>query len=170
MRKASSVAVMMLVVMVAIGCTKQPGTPALATSDTMSTAEPMTGPRIVYPNGNVVGLELAIDSETRAQGLMYRDSLRPNTGMLFAFEQDGEYPFWMKNTMIPLDMIWIDQRHRIVHVKDNVPPCKADPCPSYAPNAISRYVLELPAGEAKKQNLKVGDALQFHGLENVLVR
>jgi uncharacterized membrane protein (UPF0127 family) len=149
-------------------CTKAPAADAAATTSTQP--PPANGPRIVYPNGNVVQLELAVDDETRAQGLMYRDSLRPGTGMLFVFQQDGEYPFWMKNTIIPLDMVWIDQRRTIAHVKSDVPPCKADPCPSYPPNASARYVLELPAGEANKQGLKAGDALRFEGLENVAPR
>jgi uncharacterized membrane protein (UPF0127 family) len=87
---------------------------------------------------------------------------------MFLFPKSGDYPFWMKNTLIPLDMIWIDEGKKIVHVAANVPPCKADPCPSYPPNANAKYVLELAAGVAAKHGLKNGDVLRFVGLENVV--
>jgi uncharacterized membrane protein (UPF0127 family) len=76
----------------------------------------------------------------------------------------------MKNTLIPLDMIWIDENRRIAHITPDVPPCKADPCPSYPPNVQARYVLELAAGVAAKHGLKDGDALRFEGMEHVVVR
>jgi len=53
--------------------------------------------------------------------------------MVFIFEDVGFYPFWMKNTLIPLDMIWLDADHRVVSVAESVPPCKADPCPTSHP-------------------------------------
>ena len=90
--------------------------------------------------------------------------------MLFFFPQSGEYPFWMKNTLIPLDMIWIDDQRRIAHVTSNVPPCKADPCPNYPPNANAKYVLELAAGVAAKHHLAKDQTLRFEGMDNVVVR
>lgn len=126
-----------------------------------------SGPRVVFPDGYTVQVELAIDDETRAQGLMFRDSLRPASGMLFFFPQDGHYPFWMKNTLIPLDMIWIDASRKVAHLKSAVPPCKADPCPSYPPNVQARYVLEVAGGVSKQHGLKAGDPLRFEGMENV---
>ena len=154
--------VALLIVMV-FGCDRSPTAPAPQPTNP-------TGPRIVLPNGTVIQVELATDDATRGQGLMYRDQLRPGTGMLFLFPRDGEYPFWMKNTLIPLDILWIDQQKRVVHVKENVEPCRADPCPNYPPNAIARYVLELSAGASRQYGLKVGDVLRFEGMENVVVR
>ena len=129
----------------------------------------VTGPRVIFPDGFVVRVEIAADDEMREQGLMFRDQLRPGTGMLFFFPQEGEYPFWMKNTRIPLDMIWIDANRRIAAIKHDVPPCKIDDCPSYPPKAVAKYVLEVSAGVAKQHGLKVGDVLRFEETENVRV-
>ena len=128
------------------------------------------GPHVTFPDGTRIWVEIAADDPTREQGLMYRDRMAPDRGMIFVFPASGDYPFWMKNTLIPLDMIWIDDQKRIVHVASNVPPCKADPCPSYPPNATARYVLETNAGVAGQHHLKNGDVLQIEGLENVTVR
>ena len=128
------------------------------------------GPRVVFPDGYVVRVEIAADEDMRAQGLMYRDQLRPASGMLFFFPQDGEYPFWMKNTHIPLDMIWIDSNRKIAHIEHDVPPCQIDDCPNYPPHAIARYVLEVAAGVAKQHRLKDGDLLRFEQTESVVVR
>lgn len=145
----------------------------VVTQDTQTTAPAppaVAGPRVIFPDGFVVNVELAADDETRAQGLMYRDQLRPGTGMLFFFPQEGHYPFWMKNTLIPLDMIWIDAGKRVAHVKYHVPPCKADPCTSHAPNTNASYVLEVAGGVAQEHGLRAGDTLRFEGVENVIIR
>ena len=91
-------------------------------------------------------------------------------GMLFLFLKSDDYPFWMKNTLIPLDMVWIDEQRRIAHVSSNVPPCKADPCPNYDPKAVAKYVLELAAGVAAKHHLANGQSVRFEGMDNVVVR
>lgn len=155
----------------ALSCA-QPSAPAPATTTTTATVAPApaAGPRIVFPDGFAVSVEVAANDETRQQGLMYRDQLAENRGMIFLFAQPGEYPFWMKNTLIPLDMIWLDASHRIVHIAHDVPPCKADPCPSYPPNARSSYVLETAAGVAARHGLKNGDVLRYEGLDNVHVQ
>ncbi len=129
-----------------------------------------SGPRVIFPDGHVVWVEIANDDELRAQGLMFRDRLAPDAGMLFLFPEDGEYPFWMKNTRIPLDMIWIDANKRVAHVKFDVPPCRADPCPSYPPHARARYVLEVAGGVARQHGLKAGDVLRFEGTDAYEVR
>lgn len=101
---------------------------------------------------------------------MFRDYLPPRTGMLFLFPEDGQFSFWMKNCRMPLDMLFIESTGRIAHIKDSVPPCPADPCPSYPSNVTSRYVLELAGGEARKLGMKVGDVLRIEGTENVVIR
>ena len=127
-------------------------------------------PRVIFPDGYAVTVEIASDDDTRQQGLMFRDHLADDRGMIFFFPQSGDYPFWMKNTLIPLDMIWIDEGLRIAHVAHDVPPCKADPCPSYPPDAKAKYVLEVAAGVAARHHLKNGDALRFERMEHVVVR
>ena len=126
-------------------------------------------PRIVLPDGTAIRVEIAADDPTREQGLMYRDQLANDRGMIFLFPKAGNFPFWMKNTLIPLDMIWIDDQKKIVHVEKNVPPCKADPCPSYDPGAFARYVLELAAGVAGRHGLANGQVLRFEAMDNVIV-
>ena len=153
-------AVMMLLAMT---CAKAPAPPPPATPQN-------AGPRVVFPDGFVVHVELAADDENRAQGLMYRDHLRPGTGMLFLFPEEGEYPFWMKNTRIVLDMIWIDSNKRIAHIAHDVQPCQVEDCPSYPPNARARYVLEVSGGVARAHGLKTGDILRFEQTEDVTVR
>ena len=150
--------------LLAIGCSAPQQTPPASPPAAVS------GPRLILPNGAAIQVELATDDATRAQGLMFRDHLADDRGMLFLFPESGEYPFWMKNTLIPLDMIWIDDQRRVAHVASNVPPCKADPCPNYPPNANAKYVLELAAGVAAKHHLANGQTLRFEGMDNVIVR
>ena len=82
-------------------------------------------------------------------------------GMLFVFPQAQPLTFWMKDTLIPLDMLFFDEAHRLVTIRTDVPPCKADPCPTYASTAPARYVLELNAGTAAKLDLRKGDVATF---------
>ena len=151
------------------GCA-QPQTAASRSASSASPAAPASGPRILLPDHSAVSVEIASDPETRTQGLMYRDRLPEDIGMIFLFPKADEYPFWMKNTLIPLDMVWIDEAHRIVHIAHDVPPCKADPCPDYPPNAKASAVLELAAGVAARHHLNVGDPLVFEGLDRTVVK
>jgi uncharacterized membrane protein (UPF0127 family) len=154
----------MLITLLGLACKPQPAVTSPAATSSAN------GPRITFPDNYVVHVEIAADDDTRQQGLMYRDRLPDATGMIFIFAQPNEYPFWMKNCLISLDMIWIDAGHKIVHVTSDIPPCKADPCPSYPPNAISSYVLEVPAGVAAQHHLANGQMLRFEGLDHVIVR
>ena len=85
---------------------------------------------------------------------MFVKEMPENEGMLFIFEKSGIYPFWMKNTLIPLDIIWLDENQNIVFIKKNALPCKEDPCPSINPNKTARYVLEINSGLVDKLNLE----------------
>ena len=159
------------ILLITLACT-QPATPpqpATTATRTQSTPAPAS-PRIIFPDNFPITVEIAADEDTRTQGLMFRDHLAEDRGMIFLFPESGEYAFWMKNTLIPLDMIWIDEAHRIAHVGHDIQPCKADPCPSYPPNARAKYVLEVAAGVAAKHHLKDGDILRFEGMEHVIVR
>ena len=158
----------MLVLLLVLGCTKpMTNTTATQPADAATQSAPpvVTGPRVILPDGFVVKVEIADDPDTRARGLMYRDHLPAGEGMLFFFPQPGEYPFWMKNTRIPLDIMWVDSNRRVAHVKYQVPPCKFDPCPSYPPNAQARYVLEVAGGVAQQHGIKAGDVLRFEGTD-----
>jgi hypothetical protein len=108
-----------------------------------------------------VNLELAVTASERAKGLMHRESLGENDGMLFVFEQEGKPGFWMKNTLISLDMIFIDSNNKIVDIMTAVP-CEKEPCKSYTPKAEAKYVLEVNAGFAEKHNIQIGDEVKLN--------
>ena len=119
--------------------------------------------QISTPNGAVIQAEIADTREKRAKGLMYRESLPKDRGMLFTFAEPQLWTFWMKNTRIPLDIIWMDGKKRIVHIERNVPTCSRtdDGCPQYQPNDNAMYVLELAAGVADALKLQRGSVLRF---------
>ena len=116
---------------------------------------------VTYPNGARLFAEVADTPAKRASGLMFRDRLAPDRGMLFVFEEAGSWTFWMKNTKIALDILWLGPDKRIVYIEENVPGCRQDPCPEYKPNREALYVLELPAGTVKREKLAKGMNLRF---------
>jgi uncharacterized membrane protein (UPF0127 family) len=89
---------------------------------------------------------------------MDREQLDTNKGMLFIFESDSFSGFWMKNTLIPLDMIFIDKDYTIVYIEQQAQPCEADPCKVYNPGVTYRYVVEVNGGWVEKNSVKVGDS------------
>lgn len=119
---------------------------------------------ITTPAGATIIAELADTTNKRARGLMFRDSLAKDRGMLFTFTEPQHWTFWMKNTRIPLDIVWMNEKKTIVHVEPNVPACRRtdDGCPQYQPNDPALYVLELAAGTAASLNLQRGSTLRFH--------
>ena len=139
-----------------------------------SAAAPLgAGPAVIplrLPSGKVLQSEVMVKDEDRAMGLMFRPSLPSDHAMLFIFDQPDFHTIWMKNCKFPIDIVWLDGDRRVVDIAPAVPPCKADPCPSYPPNARARYVLEVANGVATKHHLKDGDALRFDGMEHVIVR
>lgn len=110
-------------------------------------------------NKKCFSVEIANNDESRTRGLMYRQSLPKDSGMLFVFDKEGEYPFWMKNTLIPLDIIWIDKDKKVIYINENTQPCKTENCASYGTSKNAKYVLELNAGQVKEIGLKAGDFL-----------
>jgi uncharacterized protein len=118
-------------------------------------------PRVAMPSGAVYRLELAKTPEEQAQGLMFRESLPERAGMLFLFPEAGVHKFWMKNTMIPLDMIWLDGDGRVLFVSADTPPCRADPCQSYGPDGPAASVLEIAGGMAKREKVALGERLKI---------
>jgi len=106
-------------------------------------------------------VELAADDYSRMRGLMFRESMPRDAGMLFVFEAEYPQAFWMKNTLIALDILYFDSAGKLVSMSTHTPPCKTAYCPSYPSSAAARYVLELNAGEAEQLQLKPGARLQF---------
>jgi uncharacterized membrane protein (UPF0127 family) len=107
-------------------------------------------------------VELADTSEKQALGLMFRDHLADDHGMLFLFPGEAMRSFWMKNTRIPLDIFYFDSRLQLVSVADNAQPCRSQRCPPYPSAAPARYVLELRAGKAAELGVRPGDVLELH--------
>jgi len=102
-------------------------------------------------------VELAKTEGERERGLMDRTLLDKDKGMLFIFDKEGIYPFWMKNTLIPLDIIWLDGSGKVVFIGNNIQPCKSFICPSVIPAVNAKYVLEVNANIAESIGLGVGD-------------
>jgi uncharacterized membrane protein (UPF0127 family) len=117
--------------------------------------------QVFFPNGKVITAELAVTDAERARGLMMRENINADQGMLFVFGDEGLHAMWMKNMRIPLDFLWLDREQRIVHIEENIPPCERDPCPSYASEIPALYVLELKSGTIKDNELKLYDKVNF---------
>ncbi|MXX11221.1 MAG: DUF192 domain-containing protein [Nitrospira sp. SB0677_bin_15] len=116
------------------------------------------------PDGLIIYCEIADTPAKRSQGLMFRTRMAPDRGMLFTFpefQEPGYWTFWMKNTKMPLDILWLDQDGTIVHIERYVPVCTRTDnlCPRYRPKTAAVQVLELGAGQAATLNLNVGTQL-----------
>jgi uncharacterized membrane protein (UPF0127 family) len=114
-------------------------------------------------HGHSFQVQLATNDASRAKGLMLRKSLAPDHGMLFAFPYQAEQSFWMKDTLIPLDMLFFKKDRKLVSVQLDVPPCKADPCPTYPSSKPVTYVLELAAGTVARLGIVQGDRFSLSG-------
>jgi uncharacterized membrane protein (UPF0127 family) len=119
--------------------------------------------QVTFPNGVKINAETMRSNVELMRGLMFRESLAPGRGMLFIHPKEDTFRYWMYQTKIPLDMIWMDNDRRIVEMSLDTPPCgsSAKDCPNYGGNFKSRYVLEVNAGIARKNGLKTGDTLDF---------
>jgi len=103
-------------------------------------------------------LEVAKTTEEKSQGLMFRESLPKNHGMIFIYNEDKERSFWMKNTLIPLDLIFISSNNTIVEIKENIQPCEIENCPSYK-SKPAKYVIEINAGLSEEIGLTEGNVV-----------
>ena len=105
-----------------------------------------------------VKAEIADTPEKRERGLQFRKHLDENAGMLFTFNNDATYSFWMKNTLIPLDIIFLSKDFIIVEII-HAEPCEEEPCETYSTEKYSRYILEVNGNFTIKNNIKVGDRI-----------
>ena len=104
-------------------------------------------------------VEIADTLEKQALGLMFRDDMPDDHGMLFIFPGEAPRSFWMKNTRIPLDIIYFDSELALVSVAENAKPCRIQQCPGYPSAGPAKYVLELNAGKSSELGLATGDRL-----------
>jgi hypothetical protein len=113
-------------------------------------------------NNVTILADIAETGEQVNKGLSVRDTLDEHEGMIFVFKTPYPHSFWMKNMKFPIDIIWINEYHEVVHVEHSLDPCTNDFfCPSYRPERNSLYVLETVAGFAQKYNVTENDYVYF---------
>ena len=127
----------------------------LYASDTVHQPTNRDFAEIITPSKSKVTAEIADTPAKRSQGLMFRTNMPSDHGMLFVFRELDHWTFWMKNTKMPLDIIWLDQKGKVVHVESNVPICTRmdEGCPRYHTLKKALYVLELKAGMARHYSI-----------------
>ncbi|MAH08007.1 hypothetical protein CMI38_07205 [Candidatus Pacearchaeota archaeon] len=121
-------------------------------------------------NNQTIHLTPAITNEQKSKGLMNITNLPSNQGMIFIYNQEQTLSFWMKNTLIPLDIIFLNQNYKVVDIKHNFQPCPNDnptyhsdyPCPSYQSKQPAKYAIELNAGQANNLNIQIGKILSIN--------
>ncbi len=128
-----------------------------------STVEDIHTQDVTLPGGQVIRAEAMFDATDMLRGMMFRSSSAPDHGMLFIHRGPGSFSYWMFQTLIPLDIIWMDSSKHIVEIIADAQPCKteASKCAHYGGHEISQYVLELGGGMAKKYGLQIGDSIRF---------
>ena len=119
-----------------------------------------TGPSVEL-KGQRFDVEIADTEPARERGLMFRESMPADHGMLFLFDDNAVRTFWMKNCRMPLDILYFDEKYKLVSVQQRVPACRSEPCPVYPSDGAAKYVLELNAGVADKLDVKPGDAIKL---------
>ena len=120
-----------------------------------------THAKVITPQGTSIEVEIADTIEKRRLGLSFRTQLPHGKGMLFIFNDKKKHSFWMKNMLIPLDILWMDN-HRIVHIEHATAPLLQNETPrAVVPDKKANFVLEIAAGQAKVLNLKVGQKLKY---------
>jgi uncharacterized membrane protein (UPF0127 family) len=108
-----------------------------------------------------INVEVAQSAGERAKGLMYREGISEESGMLFIFDSEDKHSFWMKNMSFPIDIIWIDSNFRIVDITMSAVPCMVESCTMYSPGVPARYVLEVQSGFVSGNGVEFGDVIGF---------
>jgi uncharacterized protein len=131
--------------------------------DKPSTVDDFHTRDLTLPGGQVLKVETMISEVDSMRGMMFRTSIAPDHGMLFMHKKPGNYPHWMYQTVIPLDSVWMDEKHNIVEIVENMPPCTtvASKCPHFGGTQTSQFSLQMGAGMVKKYHLKLGDSLSW---------
>lgn len=113
-------------------------------------------------DGFEIMADIAMTPEQHEKGLSIKDTLKENEGMLFMFQKEGRYNFWMNGMKFPIDILWLDMAGKVVHIESNLQPCVTEKnCPDFAPTKDALYVLEVVAGFAERHNVKIGTDIDF---------
>lgn len=115
--------------------------------------------QVQLENGTIISVEIADTFEERGRGLMCRSSLEGNSGMIFIFPEEQQLSFWMKNTLIPLDIIFLNSEFEVVSIHKNTTPLNDQK--TYQSELPAQYALELKAGSSTENSLQIGDAVIF---------
>ena len=141
------------------------GAALFGTADVRAAADPPAAPlsdhRLVCIRGVCFDAEIAVTAEERARGLMYRDRLPKDRGMLFVFPEEGVHRFWMKNTRVELDIVFIGADFRVVSISRRAQPCRKEPCDLYGPAGNAAYALEIAGGLAEAYGFTAGDRVEL---------
>ncbi|MFH1247392.1 MAG: DUF192 domain-containing protein [Candidatus Micrarchaeota archaeon] len=116
----------------------------------------------VCVNGNCIEVELALNQTQREKGLMDRESLESNKGMLFVFEKEDIHPFWMNGTLFPLDMVWVARNGTVVDIMENAQPCVYPNCLGIFTTRNATYVIEINANKTRELGINVGTQLEIN--------
>ena len=134
---------------------------AVDTDAPRDTPPPPPSPTAVLPDGFSATIELAITPDELAQGLMFRPSLHDDRGMLLIFSEERLPNIWMMNTLVALDLVYLDRTGRVVDVITDAQPCPGEPCPRFTPKLPAQAVLEIPAGGARAHSITEGSVIEF---------
>jgi len=116
---------------------------------------------LTFPDGTRVVAETAHSDAERLLGLIFKEKLPENMGMLFIFDEPDQHRLWTKNVRFPIDLIWLDSNRRIIGFEENLLPCRQDTCPTYMPKQQALYALEIPTGFVKRHGLKTETVVAF---------
>jgi uncharacterized membrane protein (UPF0127 family) len=117
---------------------------------------------VMFPSGKTIETEVADTPEKLLFGLAFRESLPPDSGMLYIFETSDRHRVKTKGFKIPVDMIWADESRRVVYLVEKAEPCPQDPCPLYGPPPQNvRYIIQTPAGFVQQEQVVPGMELKF---------
>ncbi len=112
-----------------------------------------------FSGRTAITVEIADSPAEWQEGLMHRSVLPEGKGMLFIFPDEGQRSFWMKNTLIPLDMIFVSANYTIIDINKNAQPCSV--CDSYRSSGRAKYVIEVNANFTSEHNISIGDTIKI---------
>ena len=156
--------------LVLVACSPHADLDATTSTGPPTSADTSGLPAAILPDGTRITLDVATTPEELARGLMFRPSLSEDRGMLLLFSEERVPNIWMKNTLVYLDLVFLDNSGRVVDVIEGAAPCAADPCPHYIPRHPARTVLEVAAGVAGRHGLQAGDIIEFREVDGYPVR
>jgi uncharacterized membrane protein (UPF0127 family) len=111
-------------------------------------------------NDSTIEVEVAMTQEEMTVGLMGRVNLSENGGMIFIFDEERIHKIWMKNMLVSLDVIWLDDKGKIVHIDKNMVPCEGY-CKPFGPESYSKFALEVGGSFTDRHNINVGDSVRM---------